>query len=108
MFSCSTTKKNYQSFPELINGSWKISNTSRSFITGIEFSKTGGIFYNTGDTLLGYRYKIDEDILTLTDGNNVTTTNKILKLTKDSLIFRSLLWDSTKQSFVRVKSLWEK
>ena len=108
LISCGHRKNIYQSFPQLINGSWKVVNTPVYTITGIEFDETGGTFYNTGDTLLRYSFVIKKDILTLRDKNNETTPNKIIKLTKDSLIFKTLLWDSTKQSFIRVKSLWEK
>ena len=107
LFSCSETKKTYQTFPPLINGTWKITNTSNFFITGIELKPTGGTFYNTGDTILRYAFEIKMDSLLLTDVNGVTIPNQITKLTKDSLIFKTLLWDTTQQSFVRVKSLWD-
>ncbi|MFT3911438.1 MAG: hypothetical protein QM737_18590 [Ferruginibacter sp.] len=108
LLSCSQTRKSQQLFPSSIDGTWDATGNSFGFVTRMEFYPGGVTFYNTGDTLLNYAIKLKNDSLILRDKNNVVNSYKILNLTNDSFILRTLLWDTTIQSFVRVKHSREK
>ena len=90
----------------LLNGKWKLvyeSPEKNDYISILKFDDakrwlTVGTY---ADTILGYRYRLKKNILLLVSESN-TTKNKIILLTKDSLVFSNFLRMNTKQVFLRI------
>jgi hypothetical protein len=100
--SCVAFKKAAIIQSDKIKGAWNTPKYSLSVYTGMEFNKTGAIFYTTGDTILYFSYEIKKrNLLCLTDKNGKKICNNILKLTNDSLIFINLMDDTTRQVYVK-------
>ena len=100
--SCVPSKKGNQTSSKLLEGKWKHTDPYEIIYPGIEFYNNGEARFSTSaDTILYYWYQLKKSDLILRDGT-VDTHNKILKLTKDSLIFETLWWHTGTQTYIRV------
>jgi hypothetical protein len=103
-FSCSTTKNEDASWNKLVVGEWVLINPSNKYnYPDISFYNKTVIFDRVFDTLLGFRYTLKQSELRLTDINKVDTRCEILKLTRDSLIFKSLFENNAIQRYKRIQ-----
>lgn len=102
LFSCTPSKNSQQNLSYLLTGKWEHSNPDEILFPEIEFRNYGEAKFNSrADTILFYEYRIKKSYLFLKDRNNVETNNKILKLTKDTLIFETLVLHNGIQVYVR-------
>jgi hypothetical protein len=100
--SCGLTKKSQEILNKNIQGFWNVQKHSNTFYYGLEFDSSGANFYTTGDTILRFVYEFKrKNLLTLRDQDGIETSNKIIKLTQDSLIFENLLENKSPQIYIR-------
>ena len=103
IYSCASSNLSDSAKLKMILGKWNISNKStQQIFTQIEFTKEGAIFKTTADTILFFSYEFrPKNILMLRDKNHEVYLNQIMKLGKNSIIFRNLLYDTTNQIYLR-------
>ena len=102
--SCKTSQVNYTDWNKLIEGSWKLTAKYQVNYPRIIFTEKGAVFNSLADTIYGFSCTIKKNNLILFDGVKSKTSNKILKLTEDSLVFETLLENPTPQRYVREKT----
>ena len=102
--SCGVSSQvKYTNWNKLIEGEWKLVELDQVNYPTIEFNKKQGATFNSADdTIYYYSYKLKKDDLILNDGTNADEHAKILKLTRDSLIFETLLLKTYLQRYVRL------
>lgn len=100
--SCQFSKKN-NSFSKTIQSKWIYVKGEDAFYQRLEFYNQYVIVYTFGDTILSYKYKIRRNNLILSDVNKTKVSNRIYKLSSDSLIFMRLLENRTEQVFTNEK-----
>ncbi len=84
-----------------VKGKWQTANRpSESYIT-VDFADSTAIFDTLGDTILRFKYYIDQPTRTLwlTDPLNKRLSAKVIKADNDSLVFDRLWELSTAQRF---------
>ena len=86
--SCKESKNIHSDSNALIKGSWTL--TSQNIPRVFYFKENELVVETPFDTTFIYGYKVTNTNLSILDSKGVLTKNKILKLTKDTLIFRSL------------------
>jgi hypothetical protein len=69
----------------------------------LDFNKSGAAkFWSRSDTIYYFSYQVDDNCLILNDGvNPISDCNKIIKLTKNTLVFENLLEHDKKQHYRR-------
>jgi hypothetical protein len=98
-FSCNTSKNNFRKFS--IEGTWYLNKKQVDFPSISFKSDNTCIFSSMGDTLYRFKYKIKDEYLILTDINNNISKDKIMKISKDSLVFEKLWTNSSIQIYTR-------
>ncbi len=82
-------------------GKWKKLGEIDDTVAGLEFYKNHSVKVLTiADTILYYGYRVNNGTLIFRDGVK-NMNNPILRLTKDTLIFKSFYTDKTKQVYIR-------
>lgn len=101
---CSTVKHDYTGWHQLIEGKWVLLNQTIYNYPAIKFNNnSGATFGSRSDTIFFFQYTLRKNDLLLKDIKGVQTHNEILKLTNDSLIFKTLLEQKDRQIYVRMK-----
>jgi hypothetical protein len=101
LFSCTSSKINNNDWNSLIEGRWRLTIKYQTNYPTIEFTKGGAVFNSLADTIYGFSCTLKKSDLILFDGVNPKKHNRIIKLTKDSLIFENLLEYKTPQVYIR-------
>lgn len=101
IISCSTTKNSFNI--NVVEKTWHLNKKQVNFPTVIFYSNNTCIFSSMGNTLYRFNYKIKNNYLILEDLNKNISKDKILKVSKDSLIFESLWTNKEKQIYVKNK-----
>jgi hypothetical protein len=103
LFCKSTRAQTNQITKAKLNGSWVL-NGIDSYWTGLTFDSTETyvIISSYADTVSVFPYKIQSDLLIIDDGHK-TTKNKIISLTKDSLIFSNFQEYTKRQVYFKLK-----
>ena len=98
--ACSISKNSHKGWNTLIEGKWKLTIRMQVNYPTIKFIHGGAIFNSLEDTIYGFRCWINKrDLILMVRGQETHT--KIIKLTKDSLIFGNLLEHKTPQVYIR-------
>jgi hypothetical protein len=100
-YACISQKKNRKGIqePDLI-GTWCLT-TKQINYPSISFKKDSiAIFTSLGDTIYSFKYYMNNKNLYLVNDNRLTE-NKILKLTRDSLVFENLVEHNIRQIYYR-------
>jgi len=101
LLSCASQKKSSKVQASYIVGSWRLITPTDYNYPTIKFTRGGAVFNSLADTIYGFSFTIRGNSLILNNGYKIYKNNKILKLTPDSLIFKSLLEKKTPQVYVR-------
>ena len=101
--SCKTSQLNYTDWNKLLEGSWKLTTKYQVNYPRISFTERGAVFNSLADTIYGFSFEFNKNDLLLRNQYQVEKHNKILKLTQDSLVFETLLENTTPQRYVREK-----
>lgn len=100
LFSCvSMDKKNYQ-YENLI-GTWVLTKKQVNY-PELTFNKDKTCFFTSmGDTIYRFKYELEKDKLILEDILGTVKKNRILKLTKEELVFETLWENKSKQEYIK-------
>lgn len=100
--SCGVSKKNN---PKLvIVGKWCLVDKKSINYPTITFDNEGiAIFTSKMDTVYSYKYFIKNDELNLIQPSRKVNVDKIIKISKDSLVLKSLLENKKEQIYYRCK-----
>lgn len=100
LFSCvSMDKKNYR-YENLI-GTWILTKKQVNYPELTFNNDKTCIFTSMGDTIYRFKYDLKRDELILEDMEGTIKKNRILKLTKEELVFESLWENKTKQDYIK-------
>jgi len=102
LYSCKSTTVHKENFTQPIKGDWTLITTPPTInYPSIAFKDSNSaVFSSFGDTVYYFNYNLRDKDLILTDEKNRVSHNVIIKLTKDSLIFKSLLEHTTQQVYI--------
>jgi len=95
--SCRGAYDAHSDWDNLIKGKWLL--VSDSLSRGMYIKQNEVVISSPFDTLFVYGYRLKNADFLLIDGNGMRTHNKILKLTKDSLVFEALLKEIKPQKY---------
>lgn len=99
--SCGVSNKSTKNWDRLIEGTWGIKMLTPILYERIELNKGGAVIYTTGDTIYMFAFELKKNDLLLRDRYGIETHNKIIKLTKDTLIFATFLEETMPQVYIR-------
>jgi hypothetical protein len=102
IFAFCSCNFNNQNKKTIIYGSWILQNKESINYPEIIFNKDlTAIFKSKADTIYRYYYEFNGSKIILKDLNNKKETYEVLKLNKDSLVFRSLRENLSQQIYIK-------
>ena len=102
LLACSSSQKINNVSNEII-GTWCLVGNQINYPT-VTFSMDAlATFDSKIDTVYSFKYSIDGKYLNLVQPDESISRNRILSLSKDSLVFETLLENKKKQSYYRCK-----
>jgi hypothetical protein len=99
-YSCATYNRAHK-WNTLIEGKWQVTTKHQSEYPTIQFSRGGALFKDSKDSISVFACKMKNNNLILKGAHKTYKHNIILTLTKDSLIFHTLLENTTLQVYLR-------
>lgn len=102
LVSCGATRKLNRG-QDLIIGTWCLVGNQVNYPTITFRTDALATFDSRIDTVYSFKYSIDGKYLNLVQPDTSISRNRILTLSKDSLIFETLLENKTKQTYYRCK-----
>ena len=102
LLSCSfvTSDKNIVSESNIV-GTWHLNKKQVNYPQLTFSSDNTCIFTSMGDTLYRFKYEVKGDELILEDILKKISKNKIISLTKNTLVFEKLLENTSKQEYTK-------
>jgi len=106
LLSCSYLRiSNPTKSDKRIVGRWCLT-TNQTNYPSITFRNDSlSIFDSRGDTIYWFKYYVSNSVLWLIQPNGELNGNRIMKLSKDSLIFETLLEHQVKQSYFKCDNM---
>jgi hypothetical protein len=100
--SCGATHK-LNKLQDSIIGTWCLVENQTNYPTITFRADALATFDSRIDTVYSFKYSIDGKYLNLVQPDTSISRNRILTLSKDSLVFETLLENKTKQTYYRCK-----
>ena len=100
--SCGTLQK-IENGNSTIVGKWCLGSNEINYPTVTFGTNSMAVFSSRMDTVYTFRYYVQSNKLNLVQPTREINKDRILKLTKDSLVFETLLEHKTKQVYYRCK-----
>lgn len=102
LIACSNlSRQQTDNFASDIVGEWQLTVKQVNYPKLIFNRDSTAIFTSMGDTIYRYKYYVEKSNLVLRDIDGKLTRDKILKLSKDSLIFETLAINRSVQRYIR-------
>jgi len=102
LVSCGSTQKLGRG-QDVIIGTWCLVGNQINYPTITFRSDALATFDSRIDTVYSFKYSVDDKYLNLVQPDASISKNRILTLSRDSLVFETLLENKTKQTYYRCK-----